>query len=101
MKTACYALVVSLSIASVALAADDLNSLAGKWSVKKANSEGQYVTQTIEVKKDKFTFEILAADGRLLLHAEGDLKLEKLGPFSSARFWHIRAGESATDLNDV
>src|SRR5262249_37068745 len=40
-------------------------------------------------------------DGDVRVHAEGDLKLEKLGPFDSARFVHIRGGRSASDLNDV
>jgi len=76
------------------LAADDLSSLAGKWSTKKTNDQGQSFSQTIEVKKDKFVFEIVGADDNAVIHAEGDLKLEKLGPFSSAKFYHIRAGSS-------
>ena len=83
------------------VAADDLDSLSGKWSVKKVNDQGQNITQTIEVKKDKFVFEILTSDGSVVLHAEGDFKLEKLGPFSAARFSHIRAGSSASNLDDV
>ena len=35
------------------------------------------------------------------LHATGDLKLDKLGPFNTARFYNIRGGSSAADLNDV
>src|SRR5206468_350553 len=35
------------------------------------------------------------------VYAEGELKLEKLGPFKAARFFHIRGGESASDLEDV
>lgn len=81
--------------------ADDAEALSGKWSVKKVNDQGQNITQTIEVKKDKFVFEILTAEDTVVLHAEGDLKLEKLGPFSSARFYHIRAGSSASNLDDV
>jgi hypothetical protein len=82
-------------------AADDLESLAGKWSVKKVNEQGQAYTQIIAVKKDKFVFQILGAEGRVVLHAEGDLKLDKLGPFSAAHFVNIRAGGSAADLQDV
>ena len=82
-------------------AADDLEAVSGRWSLKKVNSDGQNVTQTLEITKAKFVFRILSTDGRLILHAEGDLKLEKLGPFSSARFFHIRAGDSADDLSDV
>jgi|SRR5579872_6596045 len=81
--------------------ADDLESLSGKWSVKKVNDQGQNITQTIEVKKDKFVFQIQTADGSTVLYAEGDFKLEKLGPFSAARFSHIRGGSSPSNLDDV
>jgi hypothetical protein len=69
--------------------------------VKKTNDQGQNVTQTIEVKKDKFVFQIIGADDNVVIHAEGDLKLEKLGPFSSAKFYHIKGGPSADNMQDV
>jgi uncharacterized protein (TIGR03067 family) len=100
IRSLCLASLISLLTCSAAFA-DDLESLAGKWSVKKVNSQGQNVTQTIEVKKDKFVFEILTGDDSVVLHAEGDFKLEKLGPFSAARFFHIRAGGSASNLEDA
>ena len=84
-----------------AFAADDLEALAGKWSVKKVNDQGQDYTQTINVKKDKFVFQITGAEDRVVLYAEGDLKLDKLGPFNAAHFVNIRAGGSASDLQDV
>ena len=90
----------TLLIASGALA-DDLEALAGKWSVKKVNPQGQNVTQTIEVKKDKFVFQVLSADDTVVLYAEGDFKIEKFGPFNAARFSHIRGGNSASNLDDV
>ena len=83
------------------LAAEDSSSLSGKWSTKKTNDQGQSFTQTIEVKKDKFVFEIVGADDNVVIHAEGDLKLEKLGPFSSAKFHHIRGGSSAGNMEEV
>lgn len=92
--------IAALCLQRAALA-DDLDSLSGKWMVKKTNDQGQNITQTIEVKKDKFVFEILASDESVVLHAEGDFKLEKLGPFSVARFLHIRAGSSASNLDDI
>jgi hypothetical protein len=94
-------LLAATLFAAGSLQAADSTSLAGKWTVKKVNDQGDKYSQTIEVKKDKFVFEILGADGQVVLHAEGDLKLEKLGPFDSVRFAHIRAGQSASDLNDV
>ena len=83
------------------LSADDLASLSGKWSIKKTNDQGQSYTQTIEIKKDKFVFQIVGADDNVVIYAEGDLKLEKLGPFSSAKFYHIRGGPSAGNTQEV
>lgn len=91
----------ALLISHTALAADDLAALAGKWSIKKVNDQGQDYTQTITVKKDKFVFQITGAEDRLVLYAEGDLKLDKLGPFNAAHFVNIRGGASASDLQDV
>lgn len=101
MKILCLSLCLALLCTSQIARADDLESLSGKWSVKKVNDQGQKITQTIEVKKDKFVFQILGEDDTVTLYAEGDLKLEKLGPFSSARFFHIRGGSSASSLDDV
>jgi uncharacterized protein (TIGR03067 family) len=101
MKTFISAICLATLLIASAASADDLESLSGKWSVKKVNSQGQNVTQTIEVKKDKFVFQILSADDSVVLYAEGDFKVEKLGPFSAARFSHIRGGSSASNLDDV
>src|SRR5512140_1003849 len=87
--------------AAARLRADDMDLLTGKWSVKKVNDEGQNYTQTIEINKDRYVFQILGANDRVVLYSEGDLKLEKVGPFKSARFSHIRAGDSASNLDDV
>src|SRR5437867_405976 len=86
---------------ATALFADDAQVLTGKWSTKKANEQGQSFTQTLEVKKDKFVFQILGADDQVVLYAEGEVQLKKLGPFNSARFFHIRGGQSSADLQDV
>ena len=101
MRQLLFSLSIAVLLIPSAILADDLESLSGKWSVKKTNDQGQNITQTIEVKKDKFVFEILTSDDNVVLHAEGDFKLEKLGPFSVARFSHIRAGSSASNLDDV
>ena len=84
------------------LGADDSAALCGKWSVKKVNDEGQKYTQTVEIKRDnKFVFEILGEDNQAAFVAQGDFKLEKLGPFKAARFFHIKAGAVGSDLNDL
>lgn len=87
--------------ATSVLQASDANLLAGKWSVKRKNSHWNSVSQTLEIKGDKFIFQMLDKDGDVVLHAEGDLKLEKLGPFSVARFVNIRGGESPSSLEEV
>ncbi len=91
----------TLLAASTVAWADDTEALAGKWSTTKTGAGGEKVTQTLEVKKDKFVFEVQNADAQVVIHAEGELKLEKLGPFKVAKFVHIRAGASSSDLNDV
>jgi hypothetical protein len=101
MKHLIFSICLAALFSQTAVFADDSDALAGKWSVKKVNEQGQNITQTIEVKKDKFVFEILTTDDNVVLHAEGDLKLEKLGPFNSARFFHIRGGSSASNLDEV
>jgi len=95
------ALLAVLLSTPLCLVADDVSSLTGKWSTKKTNDQGQSYTQTIEIKKDKFVFQIVGSDNNVVLYAEGDVKLEKLGPFSSAKFYHIKGGQSADNTNDV
>ncbi len=84
-----------------AAGADDLATLSGKWTVQKTNEEGQRYTQQIEIKKDKFTFRIASADDETRLYAEGDVKLEKAGPFKSIVFFNIKGGGSKTELEPV
>jgi hypothetical protein len=86
-------------LVAVTMSAQDAERLNGKWSVQKTNDQGTF-TQTVEVKGSKFIFEI-QRDGGAVLHAEGDMKLEKLGPFNSVRFTNVRGGQSATDLQEV
>jgi uncharacterized protein (TIGR03067 family) len=89
-----------LLFASGALA-DDLEKLAGKWSVNKTNDQGQAYTQSIEIKKDKFTFRIMRSDGTLRLYATGDVKLDKLGPFNVMKLTNIKAGQSESDTGPL
>src|SRR5262245_63965430 len=95
-----YAPILILSLAG-SLFADDAERLSGKWSMKRTNEEGQSYTQTVEIKKDKFIFQILGGDNNVVIYAEGDFKLEKVGPFNSVRFFHVRGGQSSADLQDV
>ena len=96
-----FSCIASLLCAAT-LVANDADSLSGKWSVKKVNDEGQKYTQTIEIKPDnKFVFQILGEDNQAAFLAQGDFKLEKLGLFNAARFFHIKAGAVGSDLNDL
>ena len=85
----------------VAAAADDADALIGKWSVKKVNNEGQKVTQSLTIKKGKGVFQMLGAEDRTILYAEGDVKVDKIGPFNALHFANIRGGTSADNLQDV
>lgn len=80
--------------------ADDLESLGGKWTANVTDAQGRAFKQVLEIKKSKFTFNIVLA-GETVLYAEGDVKAEKLGPFKTARFYNIQGGSSSSDLQTV
>jgi hypothetical protein len=80
--------------------ADDLAKLEGKWSLKKTNAEGQSITQTMEIKTNTFKFKIIRGD-QTAIYAEGQLKLEKSGPFNVVKFSDIKAGSSESDLDEI
>jgi len=87
-------------LVAAGVVADDADLLTGKWSVKKVNDEGQKYTQTVEIKQDKFVFQIAGEDDQIVFVARGEFKLENLGPFKAARFSHIKAGQSASNFED-
>ncbi len=80
--------------------ADDIDSLQGKWVVKKTGDRGSY-TQQIEFKKSHWIFKILGSDDKVTFAAEGEIELKKEGIFRTARFYKIKAGRSETDLEAV
>lgn len=80
---------------------DDLERLAGRWSTEKKSDDGQPYTQVIEIAKDKLTFRILDADKSVRLYAEGNIKLEKLGPFNVMKITGIKAGASAAEAEPI
>jgi len=80
---------------------EDLDALAGKWSVQKTNEDGQRYTQQIEIKKNKFTFKIANPAGESQLYAEGDAKLDKAGPFKVIVFSNIKAGRSSSETDSI
>ncbi|MBI2949910.1 MAG: hypothetical protein HYY23_19940 [Verrucomicrobia bacterium] len=103
MKQVIRALVLAAFFACCTLSvrSDDLSKLEGKWSVKKTNNEGQTYTQVLEIQKAKFKFKLVGADNQTHLYAEGDIKLSKLGPFSAIKFFNIKGGASADQLEPV
>ncbi len=104
MKKQTVSILTVLGLAAVFAApafSEDLEMLAGKWSVQKTNDDGQRYTQTMEIKKDKFIFKISEPDGGTRLYAEGDVKVDKVGPFKTVVFSNIKAGESSTDSSPI
>ena len=81
--------------------ADDLDALAGKWTAERNDGQGRAFKQALEIKKNKFTFKVLQEGGQTALHAEGEVKAERLGPFKVAKFYNIQGGSSASDLQPV
>ncbi|MBI3853507.1 MAG: hypothetical protein HY298_24940 [Verrucomicrobia bacterium] len=77
--------------------ADEADALSGKWTLKRANDQGQTLTRVLEIKKNKFTFSMMGADDKIAFYAEGDIKLEKLGPFNSLKFVNMKIGQSPSD----
>jgi hypothetical protein len=102
MKTSLRHFIFLASLVFTAtLLADDAERLAGKWSGQKVDDKGQPYTQTIEIKQNKFVYQRLEDRDKVTAVAQGDFKLEKVGPFKTARFSHVRAGESAANLEDI
>lgn len=98
----CLALaLMSSALAALTARADDWDKLNGKWTVKKSNDEGRSWTQVIEIDKGKFKFRMLSSGGESRLYAEGDVKLEKHGPFTALRFLNIKGGQSPDNIEAV
>lgn len=85
---------------SVALA-DDLDSLAGKWTLTRKNDDGQTVVHKLHFKEGKFTFRMMTEGGSTLLYAEGDATVATAGGIKVAHLTNIRAGESDADLQAI
>jgi len=100
-KSALALAFVCLAVTATTTRADEWDKFNGKWTTKKSNDEGRSWTQVIEIDKGKFKFRILSSSGDVRLYAEGDVKLEKHGPFSALKFYNIKGGESADSLEAV
>jgi hypothetical protein len=92
-----------LTAVSTAFGADSaaLEKLQGKWSGKRTAGDGQEVTQVLEIKGGKLTFQILNADKEIRLYATGNVKAEMQGPFRVLKITDIDGGRSANDTQPV
>jgi hypothetical protein len=101
LKSALALALLCLAVSTTTARADEWDKFNGKWTVKKTNDDGRAWTQEIEINKGKFKFRILSSSGDVRLYAEGDVKIEKHGPFSALKFHNIKGGESADSLESV
>lgn len=93
--------ILCLTLIATTARADEWDKFNGKWTTKKSNDDGRTWSQVIEINKGKFKFRVLSSSGDLRLYAEGDVKIEKHGPFSALKFYNIRGGESEDSLETV
>jgi uncharacterized protein (TIGR03067 family) len=104
MNKQIISILTSLSFVAVCVTpafAQDLDLLAGKWSLQKTNADGQRYAQQMEIKKGKFTFKLTNPAGESLLFAEGDVKLDKAGPLKVIVFSNIKAGQTASQTDSI
>jgi hypothetical protein len=96
---ALFTLLFATLMTSTALGADgDLEKMQGKWETKRTTDDGRKVTQTIELKKDKMIFKIIASGGDTVFMATADVKPQKAGPFNTFTISNIKAGEDENSL---
>ncbi len=81
--------------------ADDLGALAGKWVAQRTDAQGRTFKQVLEINKSKFKYQVTSPAEDRGIYAEGDVKVETLGPFKTARFYNIQGGGSPSDLQPV
>ena len=74
--------------------------LDGTWTTKKTGPDGNPYTQSIEIKKDKFTFRMIR-DGDVVIFAQGSFKTEKVGSLKIAKFTDIQGGTSESNTNPI
>jgi hypothetical protein len=94
-------LLVAVSTSAWAAERSGLDALQGRWVGKYTDSEGRATTRVIEIKQDKLLFQMLGADEQVRFVAKGNLRAEKLGPFSALRITELQAGRSADDTQAV
>ena len=83
-------LMLGAALCSTTLAAD-IDDLQGKWKADK-ELNGNKVTFHLEIKQDKFKFELKQSDGATGYVAKGKVKVEKHGPFKTLTLHDIEGG---------
>jgi hypothetical protein len=101
LKSAVVIVLIALGSNSIAAESPDLAKLQGKWSTKRAGSDGQESSFTMEIKGEKLTFEAFRGDNELRFVAKGNVKAEMQGPFHVMKITQIEAGATAGDLQPV
>src|SRR3954469_12949118 len=86
-------------LVSFTVLGNDLDSIQGTWVGKKTGDNGP-VTQTFQVKKDKWTFKV-TSDGNINFIASCELEFKKAGPFNSLRLYKIKYGANENELSDA
>jgi hypothetical protein len=103
MKRILLPLIAGLCLANLVTStafADDLDTVTGKWTTKRKTPDGT-LTETLEIKKDRFTFKIVGEDDSSVLYGEGDVKSEKSGSIQYLSFTNIKGGKSSDDIKPV
>ena len=95
-----FSLAAASAISCAVFAADnaELDKLQGKWETSRTTEEGQKVTQTLEMKKDKMTFKIIDSSGASAFTATATIKPQKSGDFSTFTISDIKAGRDEDSL---
>jgi hypothetical protein len=101
LKLATIFVLLAFASNSIAAESPDLAKLQGKWSTKRAGSDGQESSFTMEIKGEKLTFQAFRGDNELRFIAKANVKAEMQGPFRVMKITQIEAGGSASDLQPV
>lgn len=97
MKKLFTTILALAAISTTTAFADDAAALAGKWTLQKANDQGESFTRVFEILQNKFKLTILRGGEKVVFYIEGDMKTDKLGPFNVLKFTNMKVGQSSSD----
>src|SRR5688572_24377705 len=98
-----FSLVLGSAFSCAVFAADntELDKLQGKWETTRTTEEGQKVTQTLELNKDKMTFKMMDSSGAIAFVATATIKAQKAGAFDTFTINGIKAGRDEDSLEEA